>query len=64
MALKLQSTTVWTDNIGTTHTQTTTNWIDTATFHSVNESITYTETGTTPPAGYAISREIDLQSSS
>jgi hypothetical protein len=64
MALKLQSTTVWTDNIGTTHTQTTTNWIDTATFHSVKELITYVDSGTTQPAGYATSREIDLQSSS
>lgn len=63
-ALKLQSTTVWTDNDGTTHTQTTTNWLDTASFHSVKESITYVDTGTAPVDGYAVSRQIELQSSS
>ena len=62
-ALKLQSTVVWTDNTGTTHTQKTTNWLDTASFHSVKESITFVETGTAPVNGYAVSREIDLQSS-
>ena len=63
-ALKLQSTTVWTDSNGTTHTQTTTNWLDTASFHSVKQSITYVDSGTPPVDGYAVSRQVELQSSS
>jgi hypothetical protein len=63
-ALKLQSTTIWTDATGTMHTQTTTNWLDTASFHSVKESITYVDSGTVPINGYAVSRTIELQSSS
>jgi hypothetical protein len=64
MALKLQSTTVWTDSSGTTHTQTTTDWLDTATFHSVKESETFVLSGTMPTNGYAVSREIELSSTS
>jgi hypothetical protein len=63
-ALKLQSTIVWTDSAGTTHTQTTTNWLDTASFHSVKESDTFVDSGTMPTNGYAVSREIDLSSTS
>jgi hypothetical protein len=63
-ALKVQSTTVWTDSNGTTHTQTTTNWLDTASFHSVKESITIAYSGTAPVNGYALSRQIELQSTS
>jgi hypothetical protein len=63
-ALKLQSTVVWTDNNGTTHTQTTTNWLDTASFHSVKTSATIVDTGTPPVDGYAVSRETEFQSSS
>jgi hypothetical protein len=63
-ALKWQVTTVWTDNNGTTHTQTTTNWLDTASFHSVKESITIAYSGTLPVNGYPVSRQIELQSTS
>ena len=63
-ALKLQSTIVWTDNNGTTHTQTSTNWLDTTSFHSVKQSSTYVDTGTPPADGYAVSRQIELQSTS
>jgi len=63
-ALKLQSTIVWTDNNGTTHTQTSTNWLDTASFHSVKQSSTYVDAGTPPADGYAVSRLIELQSTS
>ena len=63
-ALKLQSTVVWTDSNGTTHTQTTTNWLDTASWHSVKESATFVDSGTAPVNGYAVSRQIELQSSS
>jgi len=63
-ALKLQTTTVWTDSAGTTHTQTTTNWMDTATFHSVKESDTFVDSGTIPTNGYAVSRQIELSSTS
>jgi hypothetical protein len=61
-ALKLQSTITWTDSNGTTHTETITNWLDTASFHSVKESITIVDTGTAPVNGYAVSQEIELQS--
>ena len=63
-ALKLQSTIVWTDSNGTTHTQTSTNWLDTASFHSVKQASTYVDTGTAPVDGYAVSRQVELQSSS
>ncbi len=62
--LKWQVSTVWTDNNGTTHTQTTINWIDTASFHSVKESIGIVYGGTLPVNGYPVSREIELQSTS
>jgi len=64
MALKLQSTIVWTDANGTIHTETSTNWLDTATFHSVKQSETFVLSGTAPTEGYAVSREIELQSMS
>jgi hypothetical protein len=63
-ALKLQSTIVWTDANGTTHTETSTDWIDTATFHSVKESDTLVDSGTLPTTGYAVSRSIELSSTS
>ena len=63
-ALKLQGTTSWTDTHGTTHLETSTNWLDVATFHSVKQSITYQDGGTLPTNGYAVSREIVLQSTS
>ena len=63
-ALKWQVSTVWTDNNGTTRTQTTTDWIDTASFHSVKESISIVYSGTLPANGYPVSREIELQSTS
>jgi hypothetical protein len=61
-ALKLQSTITWTDLEGTTHLETATNWLDVATFHSVKQAISYQDSGTLPTSGYAISREIVLQS--
>jgi hypothetical protein len=61
-ALKLQSTVTWTNLQGTTRTQTVTNWRDVATSHSVKESITIVVSGTPPSTGYAVSREIVLES--
>lgn len=63
-AIKLQSTISWTDAGGTMRTQSITNWRDVATSHSVKQSITIEVSGTLPAAGYAISREIELQSTS
>jgi hypothetical protein len=63
-ALKLQSTVMWTDLQGTARTQTITNWRDIATSHSVKEEITIVVSGTLPTTGYAVSREILLESSS
>jgi hypothetical protein len=63
-ALKLQSTITWTDLEGTTHMETATNWLDIATFHSVKQSISYQYSGTLPTTGYAVSRQIELQSTS
>jgi hypothetical protein len=60
-ALKLQSTVTWTDLHGTTRTQTTTNWRDTATSHSVQEDISIVVGGTLPTTGYAVSRKILLE---
>jgi hypothetical protein len=63
-AIKLQTTISWTSAGGAIHTQTTTNWRDVATSHSVKQSITIAVSGTLPTAGYAVSREIELQSTS
>jgi hypothetical protein len=63
-ALKLQSTISWTTSNGTSHLQTATNWVDVATFHSVKESITYVDSGTPPTDGYAVSRQVVLESAS
>jgi hypothetical protein len=63
-ALKLQSTLSWTDAQGTKRTQTITNWRDTATSVSVKQSITISYSGTLPSTGYAISRDIVLESMS
>jgi hypothetical protein len=63
-ALKLQSTTVWTDSAGTTHTQTNTNWMDTASWHSVKQTATFAISGTVPTNGYAVSRQIEMTSTS
>jgi hypothetical protein len=63
-ALKLQSTITWTDLAGTTHLETATNWLDIATFHTVKQSISYQYSGALPTAGYAVSRQIVLQSTS
>lgn len=63
-ALKLQSTTSWTTPNGTSHLQTTTHWLDPATFHSVKQSITTMDSGTAPTNGYAISRQGVLESTS
>ncbi len=61
-ALKLQSTVTWTNPQGTTRTETVTNWRDIATSHSVKESLTIVVSGTPPTTGYAVSREIVLDS--
>lgn len=63
-AIKLQTTISWTSATGTMRTQTITNWRDVATSHSVKQSITIAVSGTPPSAGYAVSREIELQSTS
>jgi len=63
-ALKLQTTINWTSAGGATRSQTTTNWRDVATSHSVKQSITIAVSGTLPATGYAVSREIELQSTS
>jgi hypothetical protein len=61
-ALKLQSTISWTDAQGTHRTQTVTNWRDIATSVSVKQSITISYSGTLPSTGYAVSRDITLES--
>jgi hypothetical protein len=62
-ALKLQSTVSWTDQLGTTRTQTISNWRDVATMVAVKQQITIAYSGTLPASGYPVSREILLQSS-
>jgi carbohydrate-binding DOMON domain-containing protein len=44
-AIKLQSTLTWTDTLGTTRTQTVTNWRDVATSIWVKEEISYAYSG-------------------
>jgi hypothetical protein len=63
-AIKLQSTVTWTDSGGTTRTQTVTNWRDVATLISVKQQISIAYSGILPTTGYAVSREILLQTSS
>jgi hypothetical protein len=50
------------DTLGTTRTQTVTNWYDVLTLVSVKESITIAYAGTLPTTGYPVSGEIVLQS--
>jgi hypothetical protein len=61
-ALKLQSTLTWTDSQGTARTQTTTNWRDVATSYSVKEEVSIAVSGTLPTTGYAVSRQLVLES--
>jgi hypothetical protein len=61
-AIKLQSTLTWTDGQGTTRTQTITNWRDVATSISVKQEFSVAYSGTLPTTGYAVSREILLES--
>jgi hypothetical protein len=61
-AIKLQSTISWTDALGTTRTQTVTDWRDMMTLVLVKESITIAYAGTLPNTGYPMSTEIVLQS--
>jgi hypothetical protein len=63
-AIKLLSTVMWTDAQGTTRTQTITNWRDVATSISVKQQISIAYGGTLPTTGYAVSREILLESTS
>jgi hypothetical protein len=63
-AIKLQSTLTWTDGQGTTRTQTITNWRDVATSVSVKQEVSIAYSGTLPTTGYAVSREILLESTS
>ena len=63
-AIKLQSTLTWTDSLGTTRTQTVTNWRDVATSISVKEEISYAYSGTLPTNGYPTSRVDQLLSTS
>lgn len=62
MALRLQSTIKWTDAQGTQRTQTITNWRDVATSVSVKQSVSIAYAGTLPSSGYAVQREIVLES--
>jgi len=63
-AIKIQSMLTWTDAVGTTRMQTITNWRDVATLYSVKESISIAYSGTLPTVGYAVNREILLESMS
>ncbi|HEX2790010.1 MAG TPA: hypothetical protein VHN17_06235 [Steroidobacteraceae bacterium] len=63
-ALKLESTVTWTDLQGTTRTQTITNWRDVSTMISVKQEISIAYSGALPATGYAVSREILLQTTS
>jgi hypothetical protein len=63
-AIKLQSTVTWTDSEGTARTQTITNWRDVATSHSVKQVLTIAVSGVLPSTGYAVSRQILLESTS
>ncbi len=63
-AIKLHSTLTWTTSDGTTRTQTIANWRDVATSHSIKQEISITVSGTLPATGYAVSREILLESTS
>jgi hypothetical protein len=63
-ALKLESTLTWTDLAEKTRTQTITNWRDVNTLISVKQEISIAVSGTIPAGGYAVSREILLQSAS
>jgi hypothetical protein len=62
MALRLQSMITWTDAHGTQRTQTITNWRDVATSVSVKQSVSIAYAGTLPSTGYAVQREIVLDS--
>jgi len=53
-ALKVQSTIVWTDANGTTHTESLSTWRDVNTGHSVEERISISYSGTTPANGYPV----------
>ena len=61
-ALKTTSTETWTDAAGTTRTESVTSWRDVATSRSVQQNITIAYSGTLPTSGYAVSRDIVLQS--
>ena len=61
-AIKLQSTLTWTDAQGTTRTQTVANWRDVVPSISVKQEISIAYSGTLPTIGYALSREILLES--
>jgi hypothetical protein len=63
-ALKLESTVTWTDLQGTTRTQTITNWRDVSTMMSMKQETSIAYSGSIPSTGYAVSREILLQSTS
>ena len=63
-AIKLQSTVTWTDSQGTNRVQTVTNWRDIATSHSVKQLLSIAVSGVLPSTGYAVSRQILLESTS
>jgi hypothetical protein len=54
--IKLQSTVTWTDALGTTLTQTVTNWRDIVTSVPVKTEISYAYSGTLPMNGYPMNR--------
>jgi hypothetical protein len=61
-ALKFQSTISWTDEAGTTRTQTVSRWRDVTTMIEVQESISISYSGVLPENGYVVTRSIALVS--
>ncbi len=59
---KLQSTYIWTDKNGTTHTETLTNWRDPITGISVKSDAFFTYSGTALANGYPVTNSVVLQS--
>jgi hypothetical protein len=60
LALKLQSTLIWTDAAGTTRTQTIINWRDTVTSVSVKQTISTAYSGTALSVGYPVASAVEL----
>jgi hypothetical protein len=61
-AIKFQSTISWTDEGGTTRTQTVSRWRDVSTLIEVQETVSISYSGAMPANGYVVSRTIALHS--